>query len=150
MTKSNRIWLARLALACLVAVVMTGCAGVQRHKSKPMPAPEPGKGLVYFFRPSSFIGGGVQIKISDAGKTIGALQSGTYFFYQTEPGTHQFGASTEAENTLTVNVEAGKTYYVEGSIGMGVLVGHGHLKEVDATVANEELPKLDYATLPPH
>ena len=150
MTKSNRTWVARLALACLVAVVMTGCAGVQRHKSKPMPTPEPGKGLVYFFRPSSFIGGGVQMKISDADKTIGALQSGTYFFYQTEPGTHQFGASTEAENTITMNVEAGKTYYVEGSIGMGLLVGHGHLKEVDATVAHEELPKLDYATLPTH
>lgn len=138
----------RLLALALAAFLLTGCAGVQRHTERPRPQPETGKGLVYFFRPSAFLGGGVQIEVSDGSTTIGALQSGTYFFYQASSGPHQFGASTEATNTITIDVEAGKTYYVEGTIGMGLLVGHGHLKQVDSSVGEQELPTLDWATLP--
>ncbi len=150
MTKSKRNWAVRVATACLAALVMTGCAGLQRHKSKPMPTPAKGEGLVYFFRPSSFLGGAAQVQITDDGTTVGALQSGTYFYEQVTPGPHRFGASTEATNTIAVNIEAAKTYYIEASMSMGFLLAHGHLKVVDASVGHEELPKLDYATLPTH
>ena len=113
-----------------------------------MPTVQPDHGLVYFYRESHFGGAGIQYDIRDNGDVIGALQSGTYFFENVTPGKHIYSAKTEAESDVTVDVKAGETYYVQGTISMGFFAGHPHLKLVDQGPAQAALSKLDYAVKP--
>jgi hypothetical protein len=129
--------------------MMAGCAGMQRSKDHPMPTVQPHKGLVYFYRESSFKGAAIQYDIRDNGDVIGALQSGTYFYEYATPGQHTYSAKTEATSEVTLDVEAGKAYYVKGSITFGFMAGHPKLEVVsDGAAAQAALAKLDYATKP--
>ena len=119
-----------------------------RSTQHPMPSVQPDHGLVYFYRESHFGGAGIQYDIRDNGEVIGALQSGTYFFENATPGKHTYSAKTEAESDVTLNVAAGKIYYVQGSISMGFFAGHPHLKVTDQEAAHAALAKLDYAVKP--
>jgi hypothetical protein len=135
------------ALGC-AALLMGGCAGMTRSTEHPTPSIQPDHGLVYFFRESSFKGGAIQYDVRDNGNVIGALQSGTYFFENATPGKHTYSAKTEAESDVTIDVAAGQTYYVQGTISMGFFAGHPHLKLADASTAQPALAKLDYAVKP--
>ncbi len=113
-----------------------------------MPTVQPDKGLVYFYRESSFKGAGIQYDIRDNGSVIGALQSGTYFYENATPGPHTYSAKTEATSEVSLNVEAGKTYYVKGSITFGFVAGHPKLEIANEADAQAALSKLDYAVKP--
>jgi hypothetical protein len=140
--------IARLAVLMSFCVATTGCAGLQVSKDHPMPTVQADKGLVYFYRESSFKGAAIHYDISDNGTVIGALQSGTYFYENATPGPHTYSAKTEASSEVTLNVEAGKTYYVKGSITFGFVAGHPKLEIADETAAQAALAKLDYAVKP--
>lgn len=144
-----RALITRVGVIGLACLMMAGCAGMQRSKDHPMPTVQPDKGLVYFYRESSFKGAAIQYDVRDNGDVIGALQSGTYFYENATPGQHTYSSKTEASSEVTLNVEAGKTYYVKGSISMGFMAGHPHLEIVpDEAAAQAALAKLDYATKP--
>jgi hypothetical protein len=135
----------RALLLAMVVFALGGCAGAQIMKEKPTPQATADKGMVYFFRESHFAGAAVVFDVKDGADTIGILQSGTYFWYAAAPGPHTFTAKTEATSAVTLNVEAGKTYYVGGGVSLGAFVGHPKL-----TVANEAdwqklFPDLHYA-----
>lgn len=135
----------RALLLGTVVLVLGGCVGAQVMKDKPTPQATTDKGMVYFFRESHFAGGAVVYDVNDGDQTVGTLQSGTYFYYPATPGTHTFTAKTEASNGLTLDIEAGKTYYVRGSISMGVLVGHPKLELSDANSWQAQFGDLKYA-----
>jgi hypothetical protein len=142
-----RALIARVCVMALACLMMAGCAGMQRSKDHPAPTVQPDKGLVYFYRESSFKGAGIQYDIRDNGEVIGALQSGTYFYEYATPGQHTYSAKTEASSEVVLNVEAGKTYYVKGSITFGFIAGHPKLEIVsDEVAAQAALTKVDYAT----
>ena len=88
--------------------------------------------------------------MSELQEVIGALQSGTYFYEYATPGQHTYSAKTEAGSEVTLNVEAGKTYYIKGSISMGFMAGHPKLEVVsDEAAAQAALAKTDYAVKAP-
>ncbi len=64
---------------------------------------------------------GYNVRENDA--TIGGLPNGCYFTYDASPGVHTFTAATETTATVTVNVQPGKVYYIEGSLGISAFVG---------------------------
>ena len=78
---------------------------------------------IIFFRQKKFAGGGVRFKVREGEKVLGKMKSGTYFVHKTTSGEHEFTVHSEAKDVLTIKAEAGKTYYVEGEIEMGILVG---------------------------
>ncbi len=119
-----------------------------RSTEHPQPTVQADHGLVYFYRESHFGGAAIQYDVRDNGNVIGALQSGTYFFENATPGKHTYSAKTEAESDVSIDVEAGKTYYVQGTISMGFFAGHPHLTLADSSTAQAALAKLDYATKP--
>lgn len=129
----------------LALVVLAGCASATKVGAPPTPEVHPEKGLVYFFRESRFVGGGVSFNVRDNGEVIGALKNGTYFFHYVEPGEHVFSARTEVERERAIQIEAGKVYYIKGSISMGVLAGRPELTIVDEAEARLILPGLTYA-----
>jgi len=50
--------------------------------------------------------------------------------------------NAKGKDPLPMEVEAGETYYVNGSISMGVLAGNSNLSPSDAAAYQASLPKL--------
>lgn len=89
--------------------------------------PPQNKGQIVFFRPSRFVGGAIGFKVREGETELGKLNSGKYFVVPVEPGAHQYTVHSEAKDILNLEVEAGETYYVQGTISMGVLAGRPNL-----------------------
>ncbi len=110
-------------------------------------APPAGKGQIVFFRPSKFTGGGVSFSIRQGNKGVAKLGNGTYFVLPIDPGVQEFTNHSEARDTLRLEVEPGETYYVQQTIGMGMMVGRPHLTPSDK--ASFEKLKLKLTTKVP-
>jgi len=106
-------------------------------------APPPaGKGQVVFFRPSNFVGGMIGFKVREGKTELGKLRSGKYFVAAVEPGAHEYVVHSETKDVLNLEVEAGETYYVQGSITMGLLVGRPNLSPSDRAAFEAVADKL--------
>lgn len=112
------------------------------------PAPAGDMGTVVFFRPSKMVGALVGFKVREGEKELGTLSSGSYFVVHVPAGAHAYTVHSEAKDVLNVEVEPGETYYVQGSISMGVLVGRPNLAPSDATAFNSVKDKLKNSAQP--
>lgn len=90
-------------------------------------APQPGKGQIVFFRPSKFAGAAIGYKVREGTTELGKLRNGKYFVAAVEPGAHEYTVHSEAKDILNLEVEAGETYYVQGTVTMGVFAGRPNL-----------------------
>ena len=92
-----------------------------------------GKAVIYFFR-TGFGGGAIKFHVHDMeGKPVGYLgKSGDNFSIVVEPGRHQYWSRAARRNDVILNVEAGKVYYVKGTVNMGAVAGRPVLEEVSA------------------
>jgi hypothetical protein len=99
-------------------------------------APAEGMGQIVFFREKKFAGAAVKYKVREGETELGKLGSGTYFVASVAPGTHQYTVHSEAKDVLTIEVEAGETYYVQGSITMGFMAGRPNLSPSDEAAFN--------------
>jgi hypothetical protein len=82
----------------------------------------PGQGLVVFTRKSSMKGKAIRFNIQQDGRPIGQLLSGTTIKIPLAPGSYNFtvqAPSLDGQDFLTIKVEAGWTYNVEGKILWG-------------------------------
>lgn len=52
----------------------------------------------------------------------GKLGNNSYFIYVGDPGAHAFSIQSEAADTLHMEVDAGESYYVKETLGMGVVL----------------------------
>lgn len=65
--------------------------------------------LVYFFKAGSYYNRARNYHVYMNGSFLGAVKEGSFFFAHIEPGVHNFSC-------LELEVEAGKTYYVENTL----------------------------------
>ena len=137
--------LAHYALFGLV-VLFSGCASVNRQAVQVFPPAQTDKGVVYFFREHKLVGCAISYNIKEGDKVLGPAGNGTYFFVIAEPGSHTYTASTESATSRTINVEAGKIYYVECGVEMGVFAGRPSMRIVAEEEGKSLLPHLTYAT----
>ena len=107
--------------------------------------PEAGKALVVFFRANKFAGSAVSFKVREGEVELGKLKSGTYILAQVEPGKHTYTVHSEAKDVTNIEVEAGETYFVSGSISMGFMVGRPNLTPSDALKFQAEMKKMKAA-----
>lgn len=111
-----------------------------------LPKPPKGQGQVVFFRKKSLLGTGQWFNVREDGKALGKLTNGAWFVQAEPPGTHTFTAKTEPEfkDKLTLKVDAGETYFVEGVLTHGVVIGIADLTPSDsaafAAAANDLEP----------
>lgn len=131
-------------------LLFTGCAGMAppssytTHKTAPRVEPDTEHGVVCFLRESRIIGSGVTYYIQEDGKKVGVLRSGSYFFHKTSPGMHTYMAEDLTATYVSINVEAGKIYYVVGA----ATYGGPSLAEVSEPVARQIIQGgLDYIML---
>jgi len=107
-----------------------------------VPQAESDKALVVFYRVKSFKGGAIRFNVHYSGGLIGTLGSGTYLYKQLEPGQYQFWSQVISQDSFTLVVEAGKTYYVKGETQMGVLAGRPKFTQVPESQAKADLAKM--------
>ncbi|BDU17989.1 DUF2846 domain-containing protein [Lysobacter auxotrophicus] len=103
------------------------------------------KAQIVFFRESKFVGGAIGFKVREGDTELGKLRSGKYFVANVEPGKHEYNVHGETKDVLTMEVEAGETYYVLGSLGMGIVAGRPNLSPSDEATFLSMSDKLKLA-----
>lgn len=88
-------------------------------KQHPMPESAPDKAVVVVIRPT-MMGQKIQTKLAVDGKWIGVNRGDTYFFFTLDPGEHYFCSKAENESLLALKLDAGKTYYLQQKMKMGI------------------------------
>lgn len=100
-------------------------------------APPEGQGQIVFFRPSRLGGAALSFSVREGDTGIGRLNNGRYFVHVTAPGIHEYNISSEATDTLRLEIEPGETYFVEQVINMGIMVGRPALNPSDQATFEE-------------
>lgn len=85
----------------------------------PTPSAPEDKALVYVIR-SSMLGYKIDSKIAVDGKWMGVNRGKTYFYFTLEPGERYFCSESENQDYLALKVEAGKTYFLQQQVEMGL------------------------------
>lgn len=111
-----------------------------------IPAAQPDKGLVVFYRPSRAKGAAIRFEIFEDSKgSIGVLSNGTIIQTDLEPGDYTFSVrspSVDGRDVITVKVEANKVYYIKGEILWGWPAGRPKFTRVSDTDAQADLANM--------
>ena len=134
----NKVSFMSIIILLGVALLLSSCASLGPTYQKTDKIPE-GTGLVYLYRPSSFIGGGVSYDIKVGETVITTLYNGGYYPYFAKPGEVELWAKTESKSSVTLDVKAGQIYYLKGTVGVGFFVGRPHLMVVSTDVGESEI-----------
>lgn len=121
----------RLTKVALAAILLAPFAAIAEDNA-PAAAPAAdaaagGTGTVVFFREKKMMGMAISFKVRENGVELCKLGSGSFCTVQVPVGKHEYVTQTEAKDVLTLEVESGETYYVQASISMGVMAGHGNM-----------------------
>src|SRR3954469_15150085 len=120
----------KLISAGLVLLVAAPLAALSQDGASAAPAATAATGetgTVVFFREKKMMGMAISFKVRENGLELCKLGSGSFCTVQVPVGKHQYVTQTEAKDVLNLEVESGDTYYVQASISMGVMAGHGNL-----------------------
>lgn len=126
-----------MAMSLIAMLVLTGCASVpMANKGADAQAkqfmPSTDKAVVYIFRNES-MGAAIKMPLLIDGQSVGDTAANTYLRKELVPGTHTIVSKTEVDSTLTMDMQAGKTYYVWQEVKMGVFAARSALHQVDET-----------------
>jgi len=121
----------KLINAAVAALLLAPFAAISQDNA-PAAAPAAdaasgGTGTVVFFREKKMMGAAISYKVRENGIELCKLGSGSFCTLQVPVGKHEYVTQTEAKDVLTMEVESGETYYVQGSISMGFAAGHSNL-----------------------
>jgi hypothetical protein len=100
---------------------------------------------IVFFRERKFAGAAIGFKVREGEEELGKLRNGRYFVAYVTPGEHTYTVRSEARDVTTMEVEAGETYFVQGSISMGFMAGRPNLTPSTVEAFEEALGKLRVA-----
>jgi hypothetical protein len=115
-------------------------AGANGPESVAHIAPAPAdKAQVVFFRTGAYAGAATWFKIRENEVELGKLSNQSYFVALLAPGPHTFTSATENKTHLKMELDAGETYYIRGSLQMGLL-----LYEVNLAPADQDLFEKHY------
>ncbi len=103
-------------------------------------APPEGMALVYFVRPSS-LGAAIKMGVTCDGTAIGSTHGKRYIFSSVKPGKRVFVSSAENKDELVLVVEAGKTYFIEQQVKMGIIAARNRLERLEEAAGRQKLAK---------
>jgi hypothetical protein len=112
-----------------------------------IPPPPAGQGQIVFFRSHTLLGTGQWFNVRENGEALGKLTNGAYFVQTVPPGLHTFTASTEPEfkDSLKLQIDPGETYFVEGILTKGVVIGAADLTPSDRATFQKAAMSLKVA-----
>jgi hypothetical protein len=113
--------------------------------SHPTPEAPEGKAMVYVLRPT-MMGNKIQTKLAVDGEWKGVNRGNNYFFFPLDPGEHYVCSKAENRSVMTIKVEAGKTYYLQQHIHMGVMKARNSVDSMTEEGGKKKLEKLHPST----
>lgn len=121
-------------VACLF-VLLSGCATapiapVELDQKAKSFSGSPDKASLYIYRNENF-GGAISMMVSINGQSIGSTAAKTYFHFDLVPGKYSIESHAENVSNLSLNLDAGKNYYVWQEVKMGVWMARVLLQQVD-------------------
>ncbi len=143
----------RIILTCAILLGLSGCATVPKvdtelsNNAKEFSVPSDGNAGLYIYRVDSFVGAALKKFVYVNGECIGETAPGV-FFYKEVKGDANHTISTESEfseNHLELFTEAGRNYFVNQYIKLGVFVGGAGVELVDEELGKTEVSKVDMA-----
>jgi hypothetical protein len=116
----------------------------------PIAPPPRDQGQVVFFRGKSMMGTGQWFNVREDGAALGKLTNGAYFIHPTTPGLHTYTASTEPEfkDRLKLQIDPGETYFVEGALTKGLVIGAANLSPSEKSAFDKASKDLKPAPPP--
>lgn len=107
-----------------------------------------GTAKVYFMRSTGFQGSAQGFTTFIDDRIVCKLNNKRYSVHEVEPGLHQFSVqfagkqSKEKAERIEINVEAGKTYYIQLIFQTGLIKNNLYCQEVTASSALTMLDKM--------
>gem|GEM_PF-2158284 len=98
---------------------------------------------VYFYRGGQVAGIAVFYNVKQGDKIIGRMGVNTVVKYRAKPGAQIFKATTEGGTSIHLNLDAGKTYFVECGLTAGALVGRPTFRQAFSDVARKKIESID-------
>lgn len=147
MIKQSLLLIALTSLFVGCALVPTNSNPAAANQLKQVQAPGEGKAGLYIYRSSSVVGAALKKDIWVDEECVGESARGVFFYKEIE-GNKEHTIATESEfspNLLVVKTDAGKNYFVQQYIKMGVFVGGANLKLVDEKQGQADIQKLSLA-----
>ena len=123
--KAGKIWIYPLAI--VVVANFTGCASVPKASTELQEkgrsfSPDPGKAVVYVYRPYNYFGSASVCDVSLDQRDFGRLGLNTYLFGDVDPGPHAIRSRSEMGGGPGVpqkfDAEAGKIYFFRVDPGL--------------------------------
>lgn len=138
-------------LAAALLLLLGGCATAQRPGFEGWKKPGTDVGLVYLYRPWSFVGGLLPVRVFVDDERKADLENGTHQVHELSPGAHTIVAEmgslpiTTDKITIEVKVEPGSVLYARfkarrKDVGGGTMVRLSELTVVNADTARREIP----------
>lgn len=137
-----------IALA-VVALAVTGCASVPMApadadaRAKTFVAPSD-QATIYLYRNESF-GGAVKLPVTLNGKLAGETGPKTYFAWTVAPGTYELVSLGETNSVLSLDAQAGKSYFVWQEVKMGMWAAGSKLHSVAEDVGRKGVSECKLA-----
>ena len=103
---------------------------------------EDGKGLVVFYRTKKMGGAAIKFSVKDSERSYGQLTNGAIIKIQVEPGEHLFWSQVISSDSITLIIEEGEIYYVQGTVKMGAITGRPKFNQVDEKKALKDMKKI--------
>ena len=126
-----------LALAACSTAKIEDPAEQERLRNLTAPAD---MALVYFVRPAA-VGAAISMSVTCDGSPIGATNGKRYIFAYVKPGKREFVSKAENKDELLIELEAGKTYYFEQEVKMGILYARNRLSRLEDADGKRKLAK---------
>ncbi len=136
-----------ILLALTLLILLSACAPVDYSRQAVFPETQNDKALIYFYRTPGFIGSTYRFNVSEGKNVVGAMAQDSYFYLFTRPGRHTYSVderNKDQGSSITINVQAGKTYYIKVDVAYEVMGGKAVFTEVSEAEAMKLLHSRKY------
>jgi len=141
--KIQHIAAAAIAIACLVS----GCASVNKAgrdsdtQAKTF-APVTDKAVVYIYR-DEILGAAIKLHVAVDGVAVGDTGPKSFLQLALPPGPHTITSRGEKTSSLSLDAQAGQTYYVWQEVKMGMWSANSLLHKVDTEKGQDGVRDCD-------
>lgn len=111
-----------ILLLSLLALTLCGCSPkIASNASGTAPASHPDYAVIYFYRPGNFVQTPYDVHLND--QVVYRSKNNTKTFVKVDkPGKYEIWGSTESRESINVDIEMGKDYYVKSYVKFGVAI----------------------------
>jgi hypothetical protein len=129
-------------MSFLIVALVTSSICPAAAVAAEIPAADSEKGLVIFYRPKSSGGVVIRFNVNHSEGSLGILNNGAVLYRYFEPGQHQFWSQVISQDSIMINVEAGKVHFVKGEVKFGLYAGRPKFTQVDEATGKAGVEKL--------